>query len=504
MSTLLEQPPPPPGVIGPAVPPRTGLAALFGGFWPEGRRTSDRGDRRLLGAAVLVAVLAALVVPHRSPGAGLWVLIVAGALVVATTLARRARRIRRTDGGLGLLFLALTVPLVVTDAAGMVTLCLLAAYAVATTVLCRSRSVMGMVVGGLSVPLAWLRGLPWLRRSVPAGRPRDALPVARTAVLSLGLLAVLVGLFASADAVFAGWVDQLLPDLEPEDVALRPWIALWTAAFVLGGAYVGLNPPKVERAALPPGRPSRRFEWATPIAVAALTFAAFLLAQARALFGGHGYIERSTGLSYAEYVHQGFGQLVAATLIVVVVVGLTVRHASQTSRADRYLVRGLVGLLGALALVVVASALNRIEVYEEAYGFTFLRLMSSMFELWLGVVLVLATTVGVWRRARWVPKTAILIGIVLVGGLTLASPDAIIARHNVERHAATGRIDVDYVRGLSTDAVPALDRLPEPLRSCALAGALRRPVSPLSWNLSRARAEAILKSRPILRCPYPR
>ena len=496
MSTLMTSPPPP-DLVGPTVPPRTGLASVFGGFWPEGRRTSGAAQPGLLMAAFVEAVLAAMVIPHRSPGLGVWVLIVAGAVVVATTARRPARPL---DRGLGLLFLALTVPIILTDAAGMVTLSLLAAYVVATTVLCRSTSVMGMVVGGLSVPLAWLRGLPWLRRSVPAGRPRNALPVLRTVVVSVGLLVVLGALFASADAVFAGWVDRVIPDLQPEDWVLRPWIALWTVAYVLGAAYVGLNPPKVERAALPPGRPSRRYEWATPIVVATVTFAMFLLAQARALFGGHAYIHVSTGLTYAEYVHQGFGQLVAATLIVVVLVGLTVRHAPQSSRSDRILVRGLVGLLGALALVVVASALNRIQVYEEAYGFTFLRLMSSLFELWLGIVLVLATTVGVWRRARWVPKVAVLTGIVMLLGITLASPDSIIARHNVQRYAATGRIDVDYLRGLSADAVPALDRLPEPVRSCALADAARQPVAALSWNLSRARAEAILTARPALRC----
>ena len=43
----------------------------------------------------------------------------------------------------------------------------------------------------------------------------------------------------------------------------------------------------------------------------------------------------------------------------------------------------------------------------------------------------------------------------------------------MQRYAETGRIDLDYLRGLSADAVPALDRLPEPLRSCALAGAVR-------------------------------
>ena len=31
--------------------------------------------------------------------------------------------------------------------------------------------------------------------------------------------------------------------------------------------------------------------------------------------GGHDYVRRVTGLTYADYVHQGFGQLTIATLL---------------------------------------------------------------------------------------------------------------------------------------------------------------------------------------------
>ena len=227
-------------------------------------------------------------------------------------------------------------------------------------------------------------------------------------------------------------------------------------------------------------------------------FLAFLSAQLTALFGGHDYLRRSTGLSYAEYVHQGFGQLAAATAIVLVVVALTLRHAPRTRPADAQLVRLLLGLLCGLALVVVASALHRLQVYEEAYGFTRLRLLVAVFECWVGLVLLLTMTAGVWLRARWVPKVAVVAGVLMIAGLTAANPDAIIAEHNVRRYQTTGRIDLAYLEQLSADAVPALDRLPEPLRSCVLSGHQRPADDWLSWNLGRARAAQVLASRPAI------
>ena len=42
---------------------------------------------------------------------------------------------------------------------------------------------------------------------------------------------------------------------------------------------------------------------------------AFVVAQLTVMFGGHDYLRRTTGLTYAEYVHQGFGQLTVATML---------------------------------------------------------------------------------------------------------------------------------------------------------------------------------------------
>jgi hypothetical protein len=82
----------------------------------------------------------------------------------------------------------------------------------------------------------------------------------------------------------------------------------------------------------------------------------------------------------------------------------------------------------------------------------------------------------------------------------LLSPDGLIAERNVQRYEDTGKFDLDYARNLSADAVPALDKLKEPLRSCALrslADDLGRDDVPwyaTSWGSARARD--IVRDRP--------
>ena len=279
-------------------------------------------------------------------------------------------------------------------------------------------------------------------------------PMLRTMIISALLVVVFVALFGAADALFASWVSWLLPDLADTDIPGRLMVAGFVAGTVLAAYYVAANPPKVERAALPEGRTVRRFEWVVPVLCVIGVFLAFLSAQLTALFGGHDFLRRSTGLSYAEYVHQGFGQLTAATAIVLVVVALTLRHAPRSRPADAQLVRLLLGLLCGLALVVVASALHRLQIYEEAYGFTRLRLLVAVFEGWVGLVLLLTMTAGVWLRARWVPKVAVITGVLMIAGLTAANPDAIIAEHNVRRYQTSGRIDLAYLDGCRPTPCP--------------------------------------------------
>jgi hypothetical protein len=83
--------------------------------------------------------------------------------------------------------------------------------------------------------------------------------------------------------------------------------------------------------------------------------------------------------------------------------------------------------------------------------------------------------------------------------LVVVSPDRWVAERNVDRLVRTGEFDAEYASTLSADAVPALDRMPEPYRSCALAEWSVAGVTPdswLSWNLARSEATAVLAARP--------
>ncbi|MCW3840814.1 DUF4173 domain-containing protein [Micromonospora yasonensis] len=510
-----------------AAPPPVARPAPQPSDW-ERRWPGATGAARpvVLGAVAVAAAVGASVVPLDRPGLGWLVAAVAGAAALGTAAVARPRpappapaagapqvgvpgkagttEVARPDatGAPGraarLVWAVATVALVgvgtVRAASWLFALCLLAAIGTASLAVAGGRTPLGLLTAGLLPPVATLRALPWAARGLPRPRP-DGPSLGRTlvsVVVTVALLLLFGLLFASADAVFADLVAGALPD--GSTPGALGWLVrlLLVGAVLLGGAYLVTAPPDLELRA-GSARVVRRLEWVLPLALLDALFAAFVLVQLTVLFGGSGHVLSTAGLTYAEYARGGFWQLLAVSALTLLVIAGAVRWAPRRTRADRVLIRLLIGGLTGLSLVIVASALYRMQVYTDAYGATRLRLVVATVELWLGLLFVLVGVVTVRLRGAWLPRLVLGAGVVALLGLAVVNPDRLIAERNVDRWQRIDRLDVEYLSRLSADAVPALDRLPEPLRSCALREiAAQLPED--GWraaNVGRAQARAV-------------
>lgn len=456
----------------------------------------------VLGASVLAGVIAAAVVPLTELGVG-WVVaaFAVAALLVVIRRGTSSEGARFTADRVFWAVLALGLFGVgaVRASEWLFVLCVPTALAAASLAVVGGRTALGLFLGVHAVAIAGLRGLPWAARGLsrPGRRSGSAVPVTRAVLLSAGLLVVFGVLLTSADAAFASVVNAGLPTVD------GPLMVRWTFLFLLvcigaiGASYVFAAPPTLDAEPAPERRRTgRRIEWAMPVGVLVALFAAFVGVQLATLFGGSAYVLRTAGLTYAEYARRGFWQLLVVTVLTLVVIGVAASRAPTESAGDRRWVRGLLGGLAVLTLVIVTSALNRMWAYQEAYGFTVLRLLVEACELWLGLVYLLVIVAGVRLRAGWLPRAVVGSGAAMLLGLAILNPEGLIAERNVERFATTGRIDTEYLARLSADAVPALAALPEPVRSCALGPITERLHAESDdwreWNLARSRAGTLL------------
>jgi hypothetical protein len=261
------------------------------------------------------------------------------------------------------------------------------------------------------------------------------------------LLFVFVPLLASADAAFADLLERAAPDL---DMPLERTLGAILFASV-GGALLFAPLPAIP--AWPPKKTLTKIEFALPLGSLVVLFGAFVTLQITTLFGGDRHVLRTAGLTYADYARGGFAQLLVVAALTLAVVAAAHRWA----RDDGRLLRTLLAALTLLTLVVLASALKRLGLYEDAFGYTRLRFAAHAILLWLGAIFVLVLL----ARPTHLPRAALALTGATVLAFALADPDRRIAQHNLERYARTGQIDSDYLRGLSADSG---------LRSCAPAG----------------------------------
>ncbi|MGW3661718.1 DUF4153 domain-containing protein [Streptomyces sp. NPDC005141] len=400
-------------------------------------------------------------------------------------------------GGIGLLI----VP-ALRDADWPSFLAVVTAIALGSLALHGGRTWPAVLLGPIGVFNSLVTGPVWGWRGLRErfGGARRSVGVGlRSLVVTAVLLLVFGALFAGADAAFANLLGDLVPDTSVSGGPWRLVLLVFGLVGALAAAHTAAAPTQWDRVVVPAGRPRNRVEWALPLIVLVVLFAAFNAVQLAVLFGGYDAVLEKTGQTYAQYARQGFWQLLLVTLLTLLVVVFALRWAPRDDASDKKLVRGVLGTLCGLALVVVASAVRRMDMYVEAYGLTRLRLSVVAGELWLGLVIALIMAAGVWG-ARWLPRVVAASAAAGVLAFGLLSPDGLIAERNVQRYEDTGKFDLEYARELSADAVPALDKLKEPMRSCALSsiaddlGENDTPWYATSWGAARARD--ILRDRP--------
>jgi len=454
-------------------------------------------DRRgapgvVLLAAAAAGLIAAITVPLDRPGVG-WLIAGVGVAVVVGLAARALRPAGRVHRWWAVTTLALLAVGTFRASEWLFVLCVLTACVTSSLAMTGGRSVRELAVGAVAVPVVALWELPWVGRgAVAQSRQRGARParIAATVVASIALLVVFGALLTTADVAFGTLLGQLSPAVDGASAGRSALVFAVIGLGVVGACALLLSPRMMQPT---PGggrrKALRRFEWALPVATLVVLFAGFVAVQLAFLFGGSDFVLRTAGLTYAEYARQGFWQLSAVTVLTLVVIGVVAYHASTETAADRRWLRLLLGSLAVLTLVIVGSAMSRMWAYQQAYGFTVLRVLVSACVIWLGVIYLLVLAAGVRLHAGWLPRAIVGTAVASLLAIAALDPERFIAERNIDRWQTTGRIDVDYLGRLSADAAPALHRLPEPLRS-QLAADLARSLSRydddwLSWNLAR-------------------
>lgn len=298
-------------------------------------------------------------------------------------------------------------------------------------------------------------------KEIAASSPRrKIIPLLRGLAIALPLVFILGALFSTADPIFKKQMQTLLDFFKIEN--LGEYIFRLIYIVVLGYVFAGtlvhaIQPSKLQEEPNPYQPALSPFlgftEGVVVLVCVNLLFLSFVIIQFRYLFGGPANIT-AAGFTYSEYARRGFFELVVVALLTLLLY-LALATACKTDPPPRRLVfSALSMLLIVQVLIILASALKRLLLYENAYGFTRLRTYTHIFIPWLA--LLLATTIFLeFARRRGRFALALLVcsfGFVLTLGAI--NVDGLIVRMNVQRALSDEKLDFNYFIALSNDAVP--------------------------------------------------
>lgn len=384
----------------------------------------------------------------------------------------------------------------------------------------RSILFLGYLKTAVLLPLSMLaKSFNALGRMLSVGKGlkknQKTFQIAKGILITLPIALFFVFLFSSADLAFKTLVTNLFNfnfSVNP-DVISQIWLAVAFAVLWLG-VYTYILEHISEKDDLTHSPIATRYKFgnieaAILFATLIVLFLAFVIVQIKYLFAGNAAITE-LGYTYAEYAHKGFGELIGAALLTFALIFLVERYIERSENKPSTLFKILSSILVMLVLVITASAFMRLNVYEQAYGFTVLRVLVQAFIIWQAAVFL---WLG-FKIIKDVEDRSFVFGIFLSViaffiVFNLLNPDRFVARKNINQFAKTGRLDTKYLSTLSADAVPDLipllnselkDKYGNQLSgeiAVALNGFqdLLDDQSWQSYNLSRSRAGGLIKSK---------
>lgn len=265
-------------------------------------------------------------------------------------------------------------------------------------------------------------------------------------VITVPLFIVVFALLVSADAVFRDMASQMFADWSMADLF---WICFMIGFMFL--ASYGILTFLCRKTLKEEVTDSRKWEPLIAIPIATIMSALYLVfsvIQIVYLFIGN--MQLPEGYTYAEYAREGFFQLLAVSILnlIMVLIGLYFFKPSKG-------LKGILIVMSACTFIMIASSAMRMIIYIQYYYLTFLRILV----LWTLVVLALVFIgVIIYTVKENFPlfRYSMVIVTCLYLGLSFSHPDYWIAKVNV---AGTEEDRSDFFKGEAYDDYYFLSQL---------------------------------------------
>ena len=283
-------------------------------------------------------------------------------------------------------------------------------------------------------------------------------------LISVPLLLIVVSLLISADSIFKSYMDRI-PDIfagiNIGEYLGRVIFILFIFLVSFSYIYSLIERKKPITSIEGDGSVKLPKVWDSVVVITVMVlvnvvYLMFVAIQFAYLFGGSN-LALPEGFTYSEYARRGFFELISVTIINFGIMLLFIGFTKMNRGAAARFLRCLYSLLVLNTAVMLVSAYYRMLLYEGAYGFTYLRVFTQAFMIFM-LVLFGISLLRIWKDGFSLAKPFIITAIAAFVIINYANVDWIIARNNIDRYSKTKEIDINYLSTLSYDALPEIAR----------------------------------------------
>jgi hypothetical protein len=282
------------------------------------------------------------------------------------------------------------------------------------------------------------------------------LQVTKGILMAIPVLFIFLLLFYSADLIFQKYVSDLIHITIKPEIIFRSVLILIATLFYIGAYSYSFKKNENQIATQQNNKNYNlgHIENSILLGSVNILFFIFILVQLTYLFGGQTNIS-AQGFTYAEYARRGFFELITVAIISLILLLTTEKYIVKKNTDHAIGFKLLSTALIIQVILIMTSAFTRLSLYEEAYGFTVLRLYSHTFICFLAVVFcLLLYKIYKDKRENTFTFRIFISTILFLAAMNFFNPDAFIAQRNIDRFAATGKLDTRYLSSLSKDALP--------------------------------------------------
>lgn len=286
-------------------------------------------------------------------------------------------------------------------------------------------------------------------------------------LIAIPILIVVLMLLSSADSIFSSELKEVISTLFRLEIFekqtyinlfFRIIIILMIAVYLIALLYNVLEDNFTEKEV------GEKKNWTidrtignTILTILNLVYLVFCYIQISVLFMRTGNMG---DFDYASYARQGFFQLMAVSVINLVIILITSKRNEINKKLNYTKVMNL--CLSMFTLIILFSSFYRMYLYEQEYGYTFLRLMVCV-ALITEAILIIPTVMYILDMKINLTKTYFVVIIIMYIIVNYMNIDNVIAKRNINRYfedtSGEYELDIEYLGTLGIDAAGEIKRL---------------------------------------------